>query len=233
MSSRLLLALTLVVQLTGTALPACAEEFQDLLDLTRYGAIDVSTQNRAIEELREVTGVRPEGLFKHILAHPENYSPAVMLVLADKLYEADRRTEAMFWHYAGLLRGQYDANRCADESVQAALDIMARKFGAGIRRYAREQLPTFRQIIAHVIQFEYDTPHKYDHRWINLHGMQAARAVKAAQNGISLRDDRPLSVPQDDWPRIHRATVEAYRNTMARQVDLWAAAGTAGTDRRP
>ena len=222
MAAKFVMPIVLALLLTSGGSRASALDLQDLIRETPYADIDVQLQNRAVDELRKEKGIRPEGLFKHILAHPDIYSPAVMFVLSDKLYESDRRTEAMFWFYAALLRAQYDANRCTDESVHAALKIMATKFGGNIEPYAREQLPTFRQIIVHVTQFEYDTPHNYDHRWINLHGMRTARAVKAAQNGMSLRDDQPFSLPAEDWPKIHRETVEAFRQEMEQRSRMWA-----------
>ncbi|MBZ0165646.1 MAG: hypothetical protein K8I00_02485, partial [Candidatus Omnitrophica bacterium] len=94
-------------------------------------------------------------------------------------------------------------------------------YGRQIQEYARENPATFKQIIAAAIQFEYDTPHAYDHRWINLHGMHVAQTLLAAQQGVSLNDPRPMSYPQEEWGRIQRQTVQDYTADMKQLVHSW------------
>ncbi len=194
------------------------------LSMTRYGEIDVTVQYRAVKVLQGQDSPTRASLIRQIQQNPQNYTPAVLFVLSSRLYESGRRGEAMYWYYAAQLRTRYDVNRCRDESVRATLTALNNAYGAQIEAYAQQNIPTFRQMVAAAIHFENNTPHGYDHRWINLHGMRAARAMRAALMGMSVNEAEPMSYPEEEWEAIHRRTIEDYKDDMEHLARKWNAA---------
>ena len=191
------------------------------LALTRYGNIDVEPQYRAIKILQGQDSPTRTSLIEHIRTHPEKYTPAVLYVLSAQLFDAGRRTEGMYWYYGAQLRTRYDVNRCLDETARATLKALNQAYGKEIEQYAQNNVATFRQIIAEAVRFEHNTAHRYDHRWINLHGMRVARAVVAAQSGLSLNEPLAMTRPEEEWESIRRHTVQRFKEEMEQQARDW------------
>jgi hypothetical protein len=55
----------------------------------------------------------------------------------------------------------------------------------------------------------------YDHRWINLHGMNAVVAGTDEKS-----EEKELSQPQDKWTEIKKKTVDDYYNGFMEHVKI-------------
>ncbi|MCB0375557.1 MAG: hypothetical protein KDD04_06530, partial [Sinomicrobium sp.] len=145
-----------------------------------------------------------------IIQNAENYAPPVFYLMSFALFEDDQKDDAMFWFYAGQLRGRYDANRCADKSAGAAISELNAQFGPAINRYAFQNLDKLEEIVSKVLHWDRITPHNYDHRWINLHGMEAMVSLLEIQEGKTTTEDIVMSRPESEWEEIFRQTQETY-----------------------
>ena len=171
-----------------------------------YTTIDVHVANETIDIFYK--GNSDEILKRaiEILRAPENYAPIVFYVFSNFLFNEDKKDEAVFWFYAGQLRTTFDANRCTDPSAAGAVDVLNQRFGPIINPYALKDLDKLEKIITKVIEWDKKTPHNYDQRWINLHGMEA---MSASLNKNS-SNDKPLNFPQDQWDTIAEKTRDDY-----------------------
>src|SRR6185312_4009701 len=86
-----------------------------------YQNIDVRLLIDTVKALREAKGDALGTVVGSITNHSENFAPPVLYVLSSVLFEQGKKDEAVFWFYAGQLRGRIDANICADRSVVAAI----------------------------------------------------------------------------------------------------------------
>ncbi len=124
---------------------------------------------------------------------PQNYAPPVLFVLSYVLFQQGEKDEASFWFYAGQLRARFDANRCTDETATQINAIANNFFGKAINKYTFQDLENLKQIVLKVVDWDRKTPHNYEHRWINLHGIDAV--VESLQGEEGPRKD-PLSLPR-------------------------------------
>lgn len=191
------------------------------LALTRYGVIDIRADYQAVRILQGNDSVSRSSLIQEIKSHPGRYTPAVLYVLAQQVFATGNRGEAMYWYYSAQLRTRYDVNRCLDNTAGAVLRALNQAYGGPIEQYARQNIPTFRQIVAEAVRFENNTAHRYDPRWINLHGMRVARAVTAAQQGMSLNEPVAMTRPEEQWEAIHRQTIEDFKKDVAEKLSAW------------
>jgi hypothetical protein len=160
-----------------------------------YAAIDVARQNAALAALH---GPAPAGTVAAVLAAPHAYSPPVLAAVAAVLFADGRRGDSAFWFYAAQLRARFDANRCADPTAAGAVTVLTQHYGPEINRHAFADPARLRATVERVVAWDRATPHGYDHRWINLHGMGAFTGAV------------PLSRPAPDWPEIAERTREEY-----------------------
>ena len=65
------------------------------------------------------------------------------------------------------------------------------------------------ELIAKVVEWDRKTPHAYDPRWINLHGIQAVQAAKDPQLAAKLTQES-LSLPQSQWAALAEQTRTKY-----------------------
>lgn len=165
-----------------------------------YAEIDTTLANKTIKILTQGSDTEKTKAIAAIKEHPEKYAPPVFYVLSHVLF-ADHKEEAMFWFYAGQLRIRYDANRCADESAVSAAGALSNQFGPLINQYAFKHIDTLKKIIPKVIKWDEQTPHEYDHRWINLYGMGAF--TDNGKNAV-------LSKPKKEWDAIAKKTRADY-----------------------
>lgn len=171
-----------------------------------YAKIDVKLANDTIDILLDVNNKELiDKTVSEIIAVPQNYAPPVLYMLAYTLFSQDRKDEAMFWFYAGQLRARYDANRCADVSARSAVGALNDKIGPVINPYAFKDMAKLKETIYKVLDWEKTTPFNYDHRWINLHGLNA---LMGGLGGEEPTD--PLSLPQGEWDAIHQKTLDDY-----------------------
>jgi hypothetical protein len=174
-----------------------------------YAEIDTKL---AIGTLQSLQSGSPEDRQRSVAlvqAHPENYAPPVFYALSAALFESGKKDEAAFWFYAGQLRARFDANRCADVSARAAPGALNARFGPPINKYAFSDLAKLEALIPKVVYWDRKTPHNYDHRWINLHGMDAM-IQGLGGNGGGNAERKPMSLPKEQWDKIGEDTRERY-----------------------
>ena len=163
-----------------------------------HAAIDVRQQSAAMAALHGTEQAWRAETVAAVLASPQAYVPPVLAALAAVLFADGRRDEAAFWFYAAQLRARFDANRCADPTAGAAVAALTQRYGPEINRHAFADPARLRATVERVVAWDRATPHDYEHRWINLHGM-------GAFTGAS-----PLSRPAAEWPAIAERTREEY-----------------------
>lgn len=170
-----------------------------------FAKIDVARTNQAIDMLKGSAEQRKKAILE-IEATPQNYAPPVFYLLSNVLFSEGRKDDAAFWFYAGQLRGRYDANRCADISAREAVAVLNMQFGKPINTYTMQNLPKLEKIVQKVVLWDEKTPHNYDHRWINLHGMGAM------MSGLDPDEQKKeaLSLPREQWDNIAQQTRKTY-----------------------
>jgi hypothetical protein len=158
--------------------------------------------------LSDSTAREKQKTAERVEAHPENFAPFVLYALSRVFFDGGRKDEAMFWFYAGQLRATFDADRCADESAWAAVEALNDEYGPSINRYSFKNIAKLEELVPRVVEWDRKTPHNYDHRWINLHGMEA---IISGLGGDS-SGGQALRLPQDQWDSIAEATRNTYLN---------------------
>jgi hypothetical protein len=163
-----------------------------------HAEIDVARQNSAVAALFGAEQAWRAQTVAAVLAAPQTYPPPALAALAAVLFAEGRRDDGAFWFYAAQLRAHFDANRCADETVEGAAAILAQRYGSEINKYMFADPERLRETVGRVVAWDRATPHDYDHRWINLHGMGA------------FTGSGPLSRPESEWDVIAEQTRREY-----------------------
>ena len=185
-----------------------------------YAKIDLKDNNEAMDVL---IGSDPElkaAKADEVLAHPEKYNPPVLYMLSYVLFQQGRKDEAMFWFYAGQLRGRFDANRCADISARSAVAALNQKIGPYVNPYAFQDIDKLKATVAKVMEWDKATPHLYDHRWVNLHGMESMNWALKSLGGAKLDPAPVMSLPESEWEDIHRKTQEEYMSGFKEALEI-------------
>jgi hypothetical protein len=178
-----------------------------------YANIDTRAAREAIEALSSGAPERKARTIAEVTAAPEKYAPPVFYALSRALFEQDKKDEAAFWYYAGQLRARFDAYRCADVSARQAVSLLNREYGGPINKHAMQDLAKLEALVERVVAWDRRTPHRYDHRWINLHGMGA---ILSAKEGAK---PAPLSLPEQDWPAIADKTRQDYLSGLRKAIE--------------
>ncbi|NNG18129.1 hypothetical protein HJ590_00805 [Naumannella sp. ID2617S] len=165
--------------------------------------IDTARTTEAIRRLSAESS-RPEAIAE-VIGSPQLFAPPVFYLLSHALLAEGRPQEAMFWFYAGQLRARFDANRCADFTARQAVSVLNDRFGEPINRYAFAHLEELAEVVPRVLAWDRATPHDYDHRWINLHGMAAMQTT--LDPGVP---HTPQSLPAESWESLAEQTREEY-----------------------
>lgn len=169
-----------------------------------YAKIDTTLANKTIRSLQNSKPNDRIKLIEKITAAPEKYAPPVLYVVSSILFTNGQKDEAMFWFYAGQLRGRIDANICADKTAGKAIDVLNKQFGLPINQYAFGDISKLTNTVERVLAWEEKTECQYDRRWINLEGINAFSADKKA----------PLSAPKEDWEGIRKKARDDYRSSL-------------------
>jgi hypothetical protein len=169
-----------------------------------YKTIDVRLANDTIKSLQNSKGEKRLQIIQKVTSESENFAPPVLYFVSSLLFEQGKKDDAMFWFYAGQLRGRIDANICADKSAQAAISALNERFGTPINQYSFRDIPKLTNTVNRVLAWEEKTSCAYDRRWINLHGM----------NGITGDTNSALSAPKEQWETIRKSTRDDYRSTF-------------------
>ncbi|MGH9161145.1 MAG: hypothetical protein ACRD2X_14315 [Vicinamibacteraceae bacterium] len=168
-----------------------------------YASIDVRLLNESVRILETGDASARKAKAAEIRASPEQFAPPVFYSLSNMLFEEGQEDEAMFWFYAGQLRAGFDAMRCTDVSARQAVDVLNQRYGPPINKYAFQDLDKLESVVQKAVEWDRETPHEYDQRWINLHGMGAVRAGMQRNRGKERRAaPRPLSVDEGRWARL-------------------------------
>jgi hypothetical protein len=200
------LGAAIVYALFGLQAPADAVAEENIIaPAGEYAQIDVRLSNESLLTLTKGAASEKQKTAERIEAHPEDFTPPVLYALSRVLFDNGRKDEAMFWFYAGQLRARFDANRCADISAREAAAVLNREYGPSINRYAFKDIAKLEGLIPRVVEWDRKTPHSYDHRWINLHGMGSI--LSGFEPGR-----QALSLPKDQWDSIAESTRSKYLN---------------------
>jgi hypothetical protein len=165
-----------------------------------YKAIDVERHNKVIEILNGDDKDLKSKAVDSVLNKPNYYNPPVIYALSKELFARDRKREATYWFYVGQLRARYDANLCLDNTAKQAVSVLNGIYGPDINKYAFENIDSLEITVNKVVDFVRANEENYDHRWINLHGMDAVQNKKAKE----------ISQPKNRWPDIKTKTVDDY-----------------------
>jgi hypothetical protein len=179
-----------------------------------FAKIDTRPADEAIAALTGGNADLRQQTVLRIKEQPEKYAPTVFYVLSNVLLEQGEKDDAAFWFYAGQLRARFDANRCADASARQAVTALNLRFGQGVNQHAFQDIPKLEALIPRVVEWDRKTPHRYDHRWINLHGLDA---IVASEGGTST-GPAVLSLPAEEWEKIAEKTREDYLDGFRRAM---------------
>lgn len=183
-----------------------------------YAQIDTRSARDTMQALAKGSSIEKQNAIASITAHSDNYAPPVFYALSHALFQDGKKDEGAFWFYAGQLRARFDANRCADVSARQAVGALNQSYGSLINQYALQDLQKLESFVLKAIEWDKNTPHNYDHRWINLHSMNAL------MSGFSTKDapvvPAALSLPKEQWDSIAEKTRDDYlsgfKQAMAR-----------------
>ena len=180
-----------------------------------YAEIDTSN---AIDTIRLLSDKNDNIVSKTIVSikeNSENFAPPVLYELSRALFSLNKKDEAAFWFYAGQLRARFDADRCPDISARQAVSVLNQEYGTPINQYAFQDISKFESIIHSVVEWDRATPHNYDHRWINLHGLDATlSAMGEPSNNTS------LSLPTEQWEEIAENARKKYLENLEKVLLL-------------
>lgn len=178
-----------------------------------YKEIDVTRHNKVIEILNGKNKKLKTQTVDSILAKPNHYNPPVLYALSRELYNRDQKDLATFWFYTAQLRARYDANLCLDNTAKQAVSILNSDYGPDINKYAFQNTDNLEITVTKVVDFVRTNEEDYDHRWINLHGMDAVMTGMDNDSG-----EKELSQPKDKWADIKKKTVDDYFNRFIEYV---------------
>jgi hypothetical protein len=207
---KLLLLLTMTF---GTIAFLNAQTTTEIKPQGIYKEIDVERHNKAIEILSGNDQILIQHTVDSILKNPNFYNPPVLYALSRVLYNQDKKDEATFWFYVAQLRARYDANLCLDNTAKQGVSILNSEYGPDINKYAFQNIDSLEKTVNKVVDFVKTNDENYDHRWINLHGMDAVLA------GIDDKaEKKELSQPKDKWAEIKKKTIDDYYNGFIEYV---------------
>jgi len=168
-----------------------------------FKEIDVARHNDAIKILNKKNKKLIQQTVDSILNNPNYYNPPVIYALSRELYRQDKKDDATFWFYVAQLRARYDANLCMDNTAKQAVSILNGEYGPDINKYAFQDIDKLEKTVTKVCEFVRTNEENYDHRWINLHG------IDAFGDGWAKNE---LSQPKDKWVEIKTKTIDDYYN---------------------
>ena len=208
--------IVLALWLAASALMVTQVQAQITLERKgEYAQIDTRFSGQALKDLNSRDAAVRRRTIEQVQATPERYAPPVLYQLSQVLMAEGKPERAMFWFYAGQLRARFDANRCADETAGSAIGVMNQNIGPPINQYAFKNLVLLEKTIADVLAWDRRTPHDYDHRWINLHGMAA---MIASMDPAQAQQE--LSLPESEWEAIAEQTRQDYKAGFQEALEM-------------
>ncbi len=179
-----------------------------------YATIDTRETISTIQRLAATKGHENDALVDNIEKHADHYQPPVFFSLATLLYRQGNRDGAIFWLNAGRLRADYDAVRCTDVTARSAVQALVLQVPEELKKDQFSDLPKLKKIIDDMIKWDAATPHNYDQRWINLHGMAAMNEGL----GNQVQSQQPLSVPEEQWAALAQKTRDDYQRSAEKTI---------------
>ena len=173
-----------------------------------YAQIDTRLAMETMQTLAEGTPEEKQKAIEKIKLSPQIYAPPVFFLLSNVLFQDGKKEEGAFWFYAGQLRARFDANRCADITAREAVGALSQEYGPLINQFAFKDISMLEELIPKVVEWDRTTPHEYDHRWINLHGMDAVMVGMDVEK--SQEEPAALSLPKEQWSEIAEKTRADY-----------------------
>lgn len=205
--------------------PAAAQTSTQTKPAGAHAHINTTLAQQAMRGLGSDSASERRRTVAQIEAAPQRYAPPVFYALSHVMRAEGQPERAMFWFYAGQLRARFDANRCADVSARQAVAVLNDNYGTPVNRYAVQHLPLLEQTVAEVLDWDRRTPHDYDHRWINLHGMNAIVAAMGGQG----TDGAALSLPESEWEALAEQTRQRWQQEFAQAMARFRDAPQAGS----
>lgn len=185
-----------------------------VLPTGEYATIDTRQAVALMRTLAATSGHENDSTVENIKAHSDAYPPPVFFALARLLYQRGDVDDAIFWFNAGRVRGNFDALRCTDISARSAIPALVAQIPMELRKAQFADTQKLRAIVAKAMSWDEATPHNYDQRWINLHGMEAMKKGL----GDTGPSSSPLSVPQESWDGLARQAREDYRKGLEEAI---------------
>lgn len=174
-----------------------------------YAEIDVEKSNGILNFLIQGEDEVKMKAANEVLKHPDDYNPTVLFALSEVLFKTDKKDTACFWFYAAQLRARYDANRCMDKSAVSGLTVLNERYGSLINQYAFQNIQKLKETVSQVVNYVRSHEEHYDHRWMNLHGMDAITASLDNGNDQKMKP-KELSQPMAKWKAIKEKTIADY-----------------------
>ncbi|MFA6956692.1 MAG: hypothetical protein WC538_12550 [Thermoanaerobaculia bacterium] len=169
-----------------------------LLTIVGFAALMLlSTASAAAADptMDELTKQTPEQLMKGI----ENQHPVVYYLLAGKLYDADKKDEAVFWFYAGQLRFRFmlaahpELDPTKDQAVFAS---MTQQIGTPINIWAFGDLLGLETTLLAVLDWDDKTPNGFTSKkefatqWTETRDGMKSMVTYIGQNAEKIRAQR-------------------------------------------
>ena len=191
----------LLVFIAACAVTACQHSATSTVEPAgELKNVDTSKDSLAIKHLLGKKKKDAAKTANEVSRNPANYSPPVYYAMSSYLFSSGYKESAVRWFYAGQIRARYDANRCTDKSAGAAVGVLNQKFGPQINEYAFQNINLLEKAVKETVYWSLSTPHHYDQRWINLHGMEAFTESGSKQP----------SLPESEWEDIRISTHTKY-----------------------
>lgn len=206
---KIILLLTIAFGLTALS----NAQTKEIKPKGNFKEIDVTRHNEAIEILNGKNKNLKKQTVNSILKKPNFYNPPVIYALSRELYSQDKKDDATYWFYVAQLRARYDSNLCMDNSAKQAVSILNNGYGPDINKYAFQDIDKLEKIVTRVVDFVRTNEENYDHRWINLHGMDAVLAGMGDN-----AEKKELSQPKEKWTEIKKKTIDDYYNGFIKYV---------------
>lgn len=210
------LALTAMVATVGWIGPCSANDVA-VHPMGVYAEIDIQRTSAALQTLASGSIADKTKVIATIERDAKDYAPPAFYALSKALFDEGRKDEGAFWFYAGQLRGRFDANRCADASARDAIDVLNDEYGTPINQYMFQRPRELAKLVDRVVEWDRKTPHNYDPRWINLHGMNAMTAAMSGK--VPTNAAASMSIPASQWAEIEEQTradyVSGFKEAMA------------------
>ena len=173
-----------------------------------FATIDTSRTIGAIQILNSGKAYEKSALLSEIESKPEFFAPPAFYAASREFAARGDLDKALFWFYAGQLRARFDANRCTDVSARSAVGALNMQMPDSVRKHQFKIVDRLEALVRSVLEWDERTPRSYDHRWINLHGMDAIRSGLGQQGAATNLEQ--LSLPEAQWGSILKKTRDEW-----------------------